>query len=182
MEEVRDDNNLLVSSFFEFAHRFDKMSQTVLDTYMCTSTCPCLDYTANAQNSLIKYQQNSKIIVEDHGRTFDDFDRTRLFMNFTTNKDIGFKSFDECYAHWTKKVNESKGSLSIEQVFKIEIEDLVAHLPEIKEIIGDHHIKEDSRYILSHFKEIEMYQALEDEYQCSGMCKTSLFFFGKELN
>ena len=44
IEEVREEHGRLVVSLFEFAHRFDKMSETVLDEYMCTPTCPCLDY------------------------------------------------------------------------------------------------------------------------------------------
>ena len=43
-KQLRDEHGRMVVSFIEFAHRFDKMSETVLNEYMCTETCPCLNY------------------------------------------------------------------------------------------------------------------------------------------
>ena len=37
-------------------------------------------------------------------------------------------------------------------------------------------------YMLTHLQEIELYQDLEDEFKCSGMCKTGLFYFGLDLS
>jgi len=35
---------------------------------------------------------------------------------------------------------------------------------------------------LAHYDEIGMYEDLEDDYECSGMCKKSLFYFGLDLH
>ena len=39
-----DDENRMVQVFIQFAHRFDRMSESVLNEYMCTETCPCFNY------------------------------------------------------------------------------------------------------------------------------------------
>ena len=102
-------------------------------------------------------------------------------MYYTSNKSEGFISFDECYEHHINRVKENK-NLSIEEIFKVDIGDLRSHLPEKKGLRGGHRIRDDLTYILRHFDEIEMYEALEDEYKCSGMCKPSLFYFSRPLH
>lgn len=44
------------------------------------------------------------------------------------------------------------------------------------------HPREKPAYMLSHLSQMEMYQELEDQYDCSGMCETSLFSFGIDLH
>jgi len=34
-------------------------------------------------------------------------------------------------------------------------------------------------YFLSHINELDIYQSFEDDFDCSGMCKTGLFYFGR---
>lgn len=36
-----------IRSFFEFAHRFDELSEKYLDQHMCTDLCPCIDGVVN---------------------------------------------------------------------------------------------------------------------------------------
>lgn len=60
----------------------------------------------------------------------------------------------------------------IDEVFKVDIGDLKPHLP-----------NDDSpNKSLREIKEMYMYQDLENEYQCSGMCESGLFFFSRELH
>ena len=47
MSALHKEKNRMVYAFFDFAHRFDMMSDYLLDTYMCTEKCPCLDYGSN---------------------------------------------------------------------------------------------------------------------------------------
>lgn len=42
--DIHNEHSRMVFAFFDFAHRFDKMSAQMLDKYMCTDKCPCLDY------------------------------------------------------------------------------------------------------------------------------------------
>lgn len=35
---------------------------------------------------------------------------------------------------------------------------------------------------MAHYDEMEMYEDLEDDFMCSGMCQKSLFFFGLGLH
>lgn len=37
-------------------------------------------------------------------------------------------------------------------------------------------------YMMSHLTQMEMYQELEDTYECSGMCDSSLFYFGIDIH
>ena len=70
MEEVRDDYGAMVNAFIGFAHRFDRMSETVLDEYMCTETCPCFHYDSMGQSSKDIYQTNPDVNLADYNRTF----------------------------------------------------------------------------------------------------------------
>ena len=56
------------------------------------------------------------------------------------------------------------------------------HLPEEKGRKANKHIKENAGYILTHLDEMAMYEELEDEYGCSGMCQRGLFYFGLDLH
>ena len=37
-------------------------------------------------------------------------------------------------------------------------------------------------YFLDHMKELEVFQILEDDFNCSGMCKRGLFYFNNPLH
>lgn len=101
-------------------------------------------------------------------------------MYYTNNKSEGFVSFDKCYEHWLDETQKDENKLT-EDIFKVDIGELKSHLPE-KLVKGDHNIREDTLFILKHFDEIEMYEALEDEYKCSGMCDSALFYFSRPLH
>jgi len=83
---------------------------------------------------------------------------------------------------WQDKNDDMYKGDSIDDIFKVDIGKLTSHLPEEKGMKGEHHIRNDATFILRHFDEIEMYEALEDEYKCSGMCHSALFYFSKPLH
>lgn len=76
-------------------------------------------------------------------------------MYYTNDKQEGFVSFDKCYEHWLTETQKDEDKMTNE-IFKVDIGELKSHLPE-KLVSGDHHIREDSLFILKHFDEIEMY-------------------------
>ena len=133
------------------------------------------------QSSKDIYLTNPQIDLAKKNRTFVKNEKDKTFMYYTNDKEKGFVSFDQCYDHW---VNETKNdeAKSVEDVFKVDIGELKSHLPEKLGIKGDHHIREDAIFILKHFDEMEMYEALEDEYKCSGMCESALFYFSRHLH
>jgi len=40
----------------------------------------------------------------------------------------------------------------------------------------------DLFYLAKHMQEAELYQFLEDDFDCSGMCRPSLFYFGNPIS
>ena len=99
IDEIDDDHNSFVVNFFEFAHRFDKMSETVLDTYMCTKTCPCLEYEDNFKNSKTLYMNLNETILNSRNRTNTNKEGMEP-LYFTQNKEEAYKNFNECYEFW----------------------------------------------------------------------------------
>ena len=181
-EEVIDEYGRgMVGSFIQFAHRFDAMSESVLNQYMCTDVCPCLDYDSMGQGSKNLFITNPKINLPSYNRTTSPTDAARKYLNFTSERQVGFYSFDECYNYYNNKSKYKEG-LPPEQIFKVDIGDLKAHLPE--EILEDHSdgVRNNIGFILRHFDEMAMYESLEDEYMCSGMCNPSLFYFKRPLH
>lgn len=132
-------------------------------------------------------------------------------MNFTGNRSEGFESFDQCYDHHLER-SKKNSSIKMDEIFKVEIGKLRPRLPESIGIRGGKRgdgerdgerdrdgdgegrkgrggrggrggrISDDTSFILKHFDEIELYEGLEDEYNCSGMCHSSLFFFSRPLH
>ena len=158
------------------------MSENVLNEYMCTETCPCFNYNSMGVGSKAKYEKVHELTLDKYNRTFNSKDKSKRFMNFTSDKDVGFSTFDECYEHHQERAKKDP-SIKIEEVFKVNIGDLRSRLPEKKGIKGrGHRIRDDAAFILKHFDEMELYEGLEDEYNCSGMCKPSLFYFSRPLH
>ena len=50
LEEIEDKPKWM-RQFVQTANRFDLMSEMMLNKYMCTETCPCLDYNPNDKNT-----------------------------------------------------------------------------------------------------------------------------------
>lgn len=58
---MRRAGNRFVGSFFRFAHNFDRLSGQMLDKYMCTATCPCLDYGSNPSTKEVYMKDAEKL-------------------------------------------------------------------------------------------------------------------------
>ena len=89
------------------------MTTDLIDRYMCTDTCPCLEYGANPSSK--ELYMNSKDLAK-YNRTFDPTDKSKIFMKFTKNNEFAFKNFDDCFNHWFKKVDNDK-NLNIREIF-----------------------------------------------------------------
>lgn len=95
----RRSGNRLLGSFFRFSRNFDHLSSELPDKYMCSSTCPCLNYGKNPSTEEY-YRALDPEVLAKHNRTFDANDKTKKYMNFTDDENVGFKNFDECYVNW----------------------------------------------------------------------------------
>jgi hypothetical protein len=90
---------------------------------------------------------------------------------WTSDTEKGFESFDQCFDSWLSKATEDP-NIDIYEKFKF---------PQIKDPNWKPHMSEilKSAQIM---KEMRSFMYLEDMYNCSGMCKESLFFFQKSVN
>lgn len=50
-DELRRSTDKYTYELIAMAHRFDDLSQLMLDRYMCTDTCPCMKYTDDMLSS-----------------------------------------------------------------------------------------------------------------------------------
>ena len=103
LEQLRDGYGSMVLSFIGFAHRFDKMSETVLNEYMCTETCPCFNYDSMGQGSRNIFQTNPAVDLANYNRTFNRNEKGKKLMYYTSDKSLGFTTFGECYNHYLKR-------------------------------------------------------------------------------
>lgn len=86
-----DVHNRLVVQFYEFAHRFDLLSEAVLDKYMCSKECPCLEYEMNYQNSKTVYEALNHTQLRN--RTFNANDKSSKLMVYSKDEKTAFRSF-----------------------------------------------------------------------------------------
>lgn len=149
----------------------------MLDKYMCTEKCPCLEYGDKVNSKAAYVEGDGLKMLASHGRSVTEGDG-KIFMNFTDDPKVGFKNFDDCYASWVERA-KTDTSIDVDKVFALDAKELWSARPyHPKRGRGDHDVRHHARFILKHLNEIEMYEDLEDEYFCSGMCKSSLFYFG----
>lgn len=101
-------------------------------------------------------------------------------MYFTNNEQDGFRSADDCFQSWAKVYNGSVDEDNpINSLFSINPNKSTPDSPAKK---GAWQRKIFSLIVYEYLEVNEVYLKLEDAYSCSGMCKPSLFYFGKDLD
>lgn len=169
--------------------RYDEVSEQLIDDNMCTEdVCPCLDYNHDESrvNPKVLYRKHLESYLEKYNRTnFDNSYWTKrgdVPLYFTENANKGFVSFMECLMHWEKKANKDK-SIKLEEVFKVS-ESVYDRKPEF--IAFDTNVMKNdgfnTMYLLNHRDEWSLYQFLEDEFNCSGICRPGLFYFDNPIS
>lgn len=96
--ELRENTNKYTYKLFEMAHRFDDVSQYMLDKYMCTKTCPCHDYKESKPH--IEFDWLPEYVLNPHGRTNENKEGYEPLLWVDEEAKLGFSSFMECYKYW----------------------------------------------------------------------------------
>lgn len=186
-EQVSEQKKL-IRGLLEFAHDYDDRSEQVLDQMMCTETCPCYttvyDFDTNeagisttrndayykyTQLSLEAYSYHKRIFSQNTKDYYNLTDEWPLF-NWSTDRAKSFESFEECLSHWEDKA-AADSSINLKEIFKFEF-------PDVRDSE-----KMESYYEYGHdLKHIEQYSHIEDLFECSGMCRPALFYFGRPIS
>ena len=110
-----------MSAVLRYAHRFDEVSNGLLDKNMCTNTCPCYSVEPRGNNSSPEemYRNIPEIKMNTRGRTRyreskEGQDLTPL--NFLRDKNVAFNNFEECYFNWLTK-KEIDDSIDLIKLF-----------------------------------------------------------------
>lgn len=105
-----------LGSFMLLAKDIDYVSNNMIDHHMCSeNVCPCLDYEANYNGTTTAdiYKGLNQGILATRNRNRANM-LTPFF--FTKDKDVGFKSFDQCYAFWYTYTG-NKPRIDIKKIF-----------------------------------------------------------------
>ena len=96
----------IAREMFLLAHRFDTMSQEVLDSSMCTDMCPCLNFGVSINNNMriVNSKDEYDLILEKYMETYKrtNFNYTRSTKEgnrplvWTNDPEKGYKSIKEC--------------------------------------------------------------------------------------
>lgn len=90
---------------------------------------------------------------------------------FTDDKERGFKTFKKCVSYYKKLANEPNANITLDEIFEIK------YIPDQG--------GERSRYTPDKFTmanlETELIANIEEKFECAGMCKKSLFYFGRDI-
>lgn len=166
----------LIVPLSKWAKQFDDYSESLLDGVMCTETCPCyqgeenIETTANGgrrTDAYFKYDSLSELYLQRYGRVFEAAAaRGTNYTPFKWEKDRSrsYESFWECYEA-TAKMAESDSSIDLEALFKP------------PPVAGREGQGMDSQAVA----DIKVYLDMEDQFKCSGMCRKSLFYFGRSI-
>ena len=91
-------------------------------------------------------------------------------FTWETDRSKSYESFWECYQAWEKKAEEDP-SIDLGTVFPTKIYDSE----------GGRRHRRGGRGQRTRVRDIRMIVGLEDELKCSGMCRPSLFYFGRNI-
>ena len=183
MIKAEKDLGWLIVPLSKWAKQFDDYSESLLDGVMCTDTCPCYqseetyhDGTSESwkrTDAYFKYDQLSEIYLQQYGRVFDAADAYGTdYIPFKWEQDRtkSYESFWECY-HMYEKMAESDSTIDLDEKFQVP-ED-----PKHKGGKGRKGKGKNRRLM----KDIKVYLEMEDQFNCSGMCRKSLFYFGRNI-
>lgn len=163
------------------AQQFDAHSENSLDKVMCTAMCPCLD-SGPVKNSdgervdaAYKYSQIRPEFLYAHRRKYSPEDARRFdHFHFTKDPAKGVKSYRECVEKWQEKKRQDP---SIDLNVKFGLTD---DLPDF--VVRRQKRMPGLEIELLDLMQLDMYQEIEDLFDCSGMCRPSLFYFGLSID
>lgn len=189
------------------AHRFDMLSEAIITKNMCTDTCPCLDYMLDdpsnnsSYNARLDYAMNMEDKLRRFNRTNFDSEESKekglVPLKWTRNTYEGYKSFMDCYQHWEEMAEKDPNKYKLEEIFKIDTKAYGKDVKPFKGPMGStYKVEKDklkidnpdridkegsSSYLWAHRNEFSVYQLLEDDYNCSGMCYPGVFYFSNPI-
>lgn len=170
-------------------HRFDEISDGLLDKNMCTETCPCysnMDGKEIDPHRIYTQLPETKMNKHDRTRYETASDESLAPMVFYDDKGKpAFDNFEQCYDYWLDLKEEDD---SIDLLKKFKISDNIINNGLGRPFFGKKHdgvrIAHDMSDLefLKLWNEIEIYSLLEENLQCSGMCSPSLFYFSRDIS
>jgi len=110
-------------------------------------------------------------ILYTHQRQFSARDRKgyKPFV-WSNDKSKSFLSFEECFESWQEKA-ENDPKIDLKKMFNLKVD-----MPNLRRRRSVH------QAISADLLQIEMYAEIEDMFDCSGMCRPALFYFGRSIN
>ena len=172
------ENKLLVV-MLAMASKYDRFAEKLIDRHMCTDICPCYsageEWMKNENDVKIKridpeytYGLISEELLNLHNRTM--LNKTAYIpMVFSANQNESFNSFYECEASWIEKAKKDT-KINLRDVFEMEF------VPKNGRDMKKNVVKDGFMML-----EMDFFEHIESEYDCSGMCETSLFYYTKNV-
>ena len=154
---------------------------------MCTETCPCYNsaqYSYNSEGvptvlggayyeytllSLQAYNYHERIFdqnVKDYYNITEDWP----FFVWSIDRNNSYTNFAECVSDWEEKA-ALNSTIDLKEIFKFEVPDE-----------RDNKKRESYSEYANDLMHIEQYAHIEDLFQCSGMCKPALFYYGLNIS
>lgn len=169
------------------ANKFDDLSESMLNSVMCTDTCPCYrtipdrghaeighENTEHEKSAFERYQSLGEDYVNMYARTLEHDPRilTGLYKPFvwSIDRSKSYESFMECYKDYEAKKKAGNDAIDLEELFST------------KTYVDEKDRRNGNGYTMpERIEDLEIYLGIEDMFDCSGMCRPSLFYFGKNI-
>ena len=152
---------------------------------MCTKVCPCF-YDVNDlthYQAWAAYSQVNKDYLAVRGRKWASTDGTpddglKPFY-WTSNSAVTFMAFEDCFVDWVMK-KEKDPSIKLNEVFGISEDELKAQMEFARtRPIGA--TNKNLSFMRAFNQNFKLMLELEDEHECSGMCRPGLFYYGRDV-
>lgn len=134
---------------------------------MCTATCPC-DGSSKSQFEASLTQ----VRLTEHGRSKSSTTQTADLKPFVWSNDASnsYKNFESCYKNKLQKDSKTDLGSLVKNYIKQK---------EAKGTVLTNFVEKFWKYGPSEWSLIEKF---EDEHNCAGFCRPSLFYFSKDLS
>jgi len=160
------------------AVRYDKMGEKLIDQHMCTDICPCY-----SEETWLETEEGQKIRRIDpeflygslneqtlnvHNRTMKN--KTEYIpMVFSKNEAESFKSFADCFN--TYKANDEGDINEFSREFDLD------YITTNRSDVIRHAMRNELEVL-----NLDLFSKIEEEYDCSGMCESALFYYSKSTS
>ena len=173
-ESGKSDHDIIIP-FMKMAKELDHYSRNVVDKKMCSRFCPCFmrdyhttpidveDYVPLTTYFTLEHSYGDFLPNYGRSRHDDHSNKNLIPLYWSRNESISYEIYTDCLKDWIVRSTHNRS---------IDLAEIFGYTETLPTSEGSNKTKHliDANYI-------NFYAEIEEKFQCSGMCNSSLFYY-----